>query len=245
LLLAVVLLVTLREPRRGAADDLPEARPATPGELARGAVEVLRTPMALVLLGVFVGTVFVGSIFLSWMPTYLNERFGMSLSMAGLNATLWLQMASVLGVVVGGWLADRWVRSYRGGRMAVQAVGLFAGAPLVLAAGWTDAVPVLVLTLAAFGFCKGLYDSNTWAALYDVVRPERRSSALGLVNGLGWLLGGAPAPILIALAADRIGFGPSISATSAVYWCTGALLVGGMVAFLPRHRPAVPSEKTS
>jgi MFS family permease len=237
LLLAAVLVVTLKEPPRGAADEAdPHARPLTPGDLSRGVGEVLGTPMVRVLLGVFIGTVFVGSIFLAWMPTYLAEQFGMSLSMAGLNATLWLQAASVVGVLVGGLLADRWAGKYRGGRMWVQTIGLFAGAPLVFAAGWTESVTFLVLALIGFGFCKGLYDSNTWAALYDVVRPERRGTALGLVNGLGWLVGGAPAPILIAYAADRFGFGSSISATGLVYLLTGVLLVFGIVVFLPHHR---------
>lgn len=234
-LLAAVLLFLLKEPPRGAADDEAEPPPATPGELARGAREVLGTPMVLVLLGVFVGTVFVGSIFLTWMPTYLKRQFGMSLSAAGLNATVWLQAASMVGVVFGGWLADRWAKRSARGRVLVQAVGLFAGAPLIFAAGWTRDTTLLVVALAGFGFFKGMYDANTWAALYDVVATRRRSTALGLVNGLGWFLGGATAPVLIALSAERYGFGPSISAASAVYVVTGLLLVVGALAFLPRR----------
>lgn len=238
-LLAVVLLFTLKEPERGATDDGPKPPPAEPGDLARGVKEVLATPMVLVFLGVFVGTVFVGSIFLAWMPTYLKRQFGMSLSMAGLNATFWLQTASVVGVVVGGWLADRWMKQTARGRVMVQAIGLFLGAPLIFLAGWTRDVTVLVFVLAGFGFFKGMYDANTWAALYDVVRTPRRSTALGLVNGLGWLMGGATAPVLIAVMAERIGFGPSISAVSLVYVLTGVLLVGGAMLFLP-SRPHTP-----
>ncbi len=241
-LLAAVLLLTLREPERGAADETPPP-PAEPGDLARGVKEVLTTPMALVLLGVFIGTVFVGSIFLTWMPYYLSDQFGMSLTMAGLNATIWISVASVVGVVVGGWLADGWVRRTARGRVAVQAIGLFGGAPLIFLAGWTRDTTVLVFALAGFGFFKGLYDSNTWAALYDVVDTRRRSSALGLVNGIGWFVGGAPAPVLIAVMADRIGFGPSISAVSFVYLLTGTLLVAGALAYLPRGPLVAPPPK--
>jgi MFS family permease len=185
--------------------------------------------------------VFDGSIFLAWMPTYLKREFGMSLALAGLNATLWLQAASVLGVVAGGWLADALAAKTARGRVLVQAAGLFLGAPLIFLAGWTRDVAVLVPVLAGFGFFKGMYDANTWAALYDVVSTRRRSTALGLVNGLGWLLGGATAPVLIAYTAGRWGFGASISAVSAVYVATGLLLVGGAVAFLPRGPlPAPP-----
>src|SRR5262249_33588206 len=150
-------------------------------------------------IAVFAGANFVAAIFLVWMPKYLNKQFDMSLSMAGLNATLWLQAASFVGVLLGGSLADRWAKRWAGGRMAVQAIGLFLGAPLIFLTGWTRDVPVLVVAMAGFGFFKGLYDANIWAALFDFVRPERRASAQGFMNAIGWL-GGAPAPILVGYA---------------------------------------------
>ncbi len=235
--LAAVLLLALREPpRRAAAETGPEGRPATAGDLVRGAGDVLARPMVLVLLGVFIGTVFVGSVFLAWMPTYLYERFGLSLTLSGLNSTAWLQVGSGAGVVAGGLLADRWAHRRAGGRMLVQAVGLFAGVPLLLAAGRAETVAGFLVLLTAFGICKGLYDSNTWAALYDVVRPGQRATAIGLVNGLGWLLGGAPATVIYAVAAEWIGAGRTLSLLSWVYLFTGALLLAGVFVLLPRHR---------
>jgi hypothetical protein len=46
--------------------------------------------MVLILILTFAGANFVAAIFLTWMPSYLNRNFGMSLSMAGLN-TFWLR----------------------------------------------------------------------------------------------------------------------------------------------------------
>jgi MFS family permease len=222
--LATVLVLLLREPAQEAARDGPVGD-ASPLE---GATEVLANGMVLLLMAVFVGANFVAMIFLTWMPSFLHERFGMSLTMSGVNATLWLQALSVLGALGGGWLADRWARRRRGGRMAVQALGLFAGAPLIFLTGWTRSVPVLVLAMAGFGFFKGLYDANIWASLYDVVRPQRRATALGLMNAVGWL-GGSAAPVLVALAAERFGMGAALSATSLIYVLFGSLLVLGLV----------------
>src|SRR5262249_57211162 len=132
---------------------------------------------ALGLTAVFVGANFVAMIFLTWMPSYLNREFGMSLTMAGLNATLWLQAASVAGVLCGGWLADRWARRRRGGRPLVQAVGLLVGAPVVFLTGWAREVEVLVVAIAGFGVFRGLYDPNIWAPLYDVGPARRRGTA--------------------------------------------------------------------
>src|SRR5205823_9111658 len=100
--------------------------------------EVVRTPMVLVLMVVFIGANFVAAIFLTWLPTFLHEKFSLSLTQSGLNATAWLQTASMAGTVAGGWLADRWTRRTVGGRPLVQALGLFAGAPLVALTGCAD-----------------------------------------------------------------------------------------------------------
>ena len=187
--------------------------------------------MALVLTAVFVGANFVAVIFLTWMPSYMTRAFGMSLTMAGLNATFWLQAASVAGVLYGGWLADRWARR-RGGRALVQAVGLLAGAPVVFLTGWGRDVEVLVVALAGFGFFKGLYDANIWASLYDVVPARRRATAQGLMNAVGWL-GAGVAPVAIAAASQRYGMAACLSATSVIYLLCGGLLLAGTVAYFP------------
>jgi MFS family permease len=234
--LAAVLLFCLREPTRGAMDGPSGGAPAAPEgsieDAVRGVGEVARTPMALVLTAVFVGANFVAVIFLTWMPSYLNRAFGLSLTMAGLNATLWLQAASVAGVLCGGWLADRWARR-RGGRPLVQAMGLLAGAPVVFLTGWTGDVKALVVALAGFGFFKGLYDANIWASLYDVVPARRRATAQGLMNAVGWL-GAGVAPVAVAAASDRFGMAACLSATLAVYLLSGGMLLAGTAAFFPR-----------
>jgi MFS family permease len=221
--LAVMLLFFLRDPpRRKTIGD-----PATSDSAFRASAELFCNPMVLLLMAVFVGANFVAMIFLTWLPSYLNRRFDMSLTLSGLNATLWLQAASVVGVLIGGWLADHWAGRRRGGRMLVQAIGLFAGAPLIFLTGWTLSVPVLVAALTGFGLFKGLYDANIWAALYDFVPQSRRATAMGWMNAIGWL-GGSTAPVLIALAANHFGMSVALSATSLIYVLFGTLLLIGL-----------------
>jgi MFS family permease len=150
----------------------------------------------------------------------------MSLTMAGFSATAYLQVASVLGVLTGGMVADAWVRKDRRGRMFTQAIGLFAGVPFLLLTGWAFQVTVFVFATIGFGFFKGMYDANIWASLHDVVPPGRRATAVGLMNSIGWL-GGGVAPVAIASASGVWGMGVCLSATSAVYALAGTLLVVG------------------
>src|SRR5207244_1757222 len=144
-----------------------------------------RTKTARVLLAAFACSNFVATVMLSWMPKFLYDKFHLSLAMAGLTATLFLQLASLVGAATGGWLAD-WLRQRSpGGRMQVQALGLICGAPFVVLCGMTQTIPVLVAALIGWGFFKGLYDANIFASMYEVVRPEARGAAAGLMNTIG------------------------------------------------------------
>lgn len=215
--IAVGLLLwsLLREPPRGLAE--PIAAPASHRE--RSAT----LPVAL-LISAFMGANFVAMVFLTWMPSYLYRTFHMNLSMAGWNATAYLQIASVLGVLTGGIAADWLGRRQPGARALTQSVGLFCGVPFLFLTGRTLSVPVLVTAMACFGYCKGLYDANIFAALYDVVRVEVRAGAAGLMNSLGWL-GGGFAPVVVASASARYGMSACLSATSLVYLACAGLLV--------------------
>ena len=225
--LAIVLLLALREPDRGQSDAVPP--PPPDGATAFGAIAaVLRIPMVRLLIAVFVGANFVAAVFLTWLPTFLHDTFGMTLGMAGFNATAWLQAASVAGVIAGGVLADRLVRRWPTGRFITQTIGLLGGSVFLLFTGWTLSVKLLVLSLIGFGWCKGLYDANLWASLYDVVPLRRRATALGLMNCIGWI-GGAAAPELVALTAPHFGTRACLSATSVIYLSCGILLAGAVL----------------
>lgn len=240
--LGAVLIGLLREPVRGKAEgdkppEVSDELPEPPEPLVDVVVGLARSPLVVLLTAVFAGANFVAVIFLTWMPTYLTRTFKMDLAMAGLNATAWLQIASVLGVLAGGALADRWSSRWRSGRIRTQAVGLLVGVPFLVAIGRTREVSILVLALIGFGLAKGFYDANIWASLCDVVAPRQRATAVGLMNAIGWL-GGSIAPPLIAAASTRFGMGPCLGATSAVYLLAGLGLVLGAVAV---DRPRAPA----
>lgn len=241
-LLGVVLLGFLKEPVRGQAEihDEIEDNSHVLLDLKQGNVfdtikQVFSQPMVWILVAVFVGANFVASIFLTWMPSFLYNKFNMSLSMAGLNATFYLQMASVLGVISGGFLADKLAKTYRGGRMMTQSIGLLMGVPFIFLAGWTLSIPILILALIGFGYFKGLYDANIWASLHDVVKPKNRATAVGFMNSIGWF-GGGIAPIAIAYASTKYGMSASISTTSVLYLVFGLLLIFGIRKFMQKTK---------
>ena len=235
-LLALALWPLLREPARGMADlaSVPEnsataSRHDRPGPLAIMR-ELFSNRMVLLLTFAFICANFVAVIFLAWMPTFLYQKFRMSLSLAGFSATAYLQAASVFGVLAGGFLADGLVHRGRKwrltGRMFTQSIALLCGAPFLFLTGWTVSVPVLIVAMTGFGFFKGMYDANTFASLHDVVRLERRGIAVGVMNSLAWL-GASLAPIAFAVYASHYGMSAGISGTALIYLLIGALMLWG------------------
>lgn len=233
ILLGVALLLLLREPTRERSVESAAPRESPSPLIRNPLVELFANPMVRILTLVFIGANFVAMIFLTWMPSFLYRKFNLSLAMAGISATAYLQIASVLGVLTGGVLADKLVRRTRGGRMLTQATGLALGVPFIFLAGWTISVPVVIVALIGFGYFKGLYDANIWASLHDVVRPERRAAAVGFMNSLGWI-GGGVAPVAIAAASERFGMSACISASSAIYLIIAALLLFGIRKYMRR-----------
>ena len=228
LLFGVVVGKFLQEPVRGSSEQWAgtASLPISPGDgsLLEELRVLLLSPIVRLLILTFVGANFVAIVFLTWMPSFLYGKFHMSLSMAGLNGTMYLQLSSIAGAFCGGLLADFLARRLANGRMLTQALGLFLGIPFLFFTGWAASVPAVVLGMIGFGYCKGIYDANLFASLYDVVAVRQRGIAAGMMNSLGWL-GGGFAPIVIALAASRYGMGPSISGTAAVYLVSGLLML--------------------
>lgn len=245
MMLALLLWRFLREPRRGEAehDEAPDtARDAAllPLRLKEIGALVFRKPTALLLLAAFLGANFVAAIFLTWTPTFLVEKFHFTLTSAGLSGSAFIHLASAVSVPFGGWLADRWARRTSGGRILVQALGLLAGAIWVFLVGWTTSPKVLLAAMTLFGLCKGFYDSNIFASLFDVVGPRARGTAAGIMNTVGWG-GGALGPVLVGWVSlhgpyrtEMENMGWSISLCSVVYLASGMLLVIAALVFAPR-----------
>lgn len=241
-LLGFVLNRYLREPERGAADrnetdgEIPEASHRL--RIREGIKIVWTSPRALLLMSAFLCSNFVAVVLLSWMPKFLYDKFHMGLAMAGLTATIFVQLASMVGAVYGGWMADWMSRRTPRGRVLVQMIGVFAGAPFVALCGLTTSVLWLIVALTAWGFFKGLYDANIFASLFDVVHPEARGTAAGFMNTVGWLGGGGSAPLVIGLIAEHYTLGLGIALASLVYIAAGLLLLGAALLFPRRDATA-------
>jgi MFS family permease len=142
----------------------------------------------------------------TWLADHLYQRFHKSLEEAGFSSTFYLQAASLVGILLGGWLADRWSSATPRGRVRTQGAGLLLAAGALFLAGVADSEDLLLGCLVLVGFGKGFYDCNTMPVLCQIARPDLRSTGYGVFNLIGCLAGGA-ATALTGAWKERIGLG--------------------------------------
>ena len=125
-----------------------------------------------------------------WMPAILKQQFAIGQGHAGVAATLYWQVAAIVGVVLGGWLADRLARRHDRGRIYVSAAGVALIAPAIFGVGHAQTLVMAIAFLALFGLGWGFFDCNNMPILCQVVRPELRATGYGVMNLVSISCGG-------------------------------------------------------
>ncbi len=189
---AFPLFAFLRNPPR-AADAKPQPSPVS-------AVGELFTNFGFILLVLyFTLPALAGWVVRDWMPDILKEQFGLGQGKAGVSAVLFVQIASLIGVGIGGWLADRWMNKTIRGRIFVSALGMTFFLPALFGVGNAGTLTIAIGFLMLFGLGWGFFDCNNMPILCQIVRPELRATGYGFMNlvsiscggfadwGFGWL----------------------------------------------------------
>lgn len=169
--------------------------------------------------------------YITWMPTFLHEKFNLSLSKAGFSSMFYHHVFAAIGVLLGGKISDMLAVRRRTVRIEVEFIGLFLGAPFIFLMGITGNFWLCCLGLAGFGFFRGIYDSNVYAVLFDVVEPRFRSSAVGIMLAVIFFVG-AFAPVALGWAKTTIGLTTGLSYLSLAYIVGGlGLLIAAKTTF--------------
>jgi MFS family permease len=168
--------------------------------------ELLSLPGFKTLLLVFASFSLANWAIYTWLPVYLYERFNMKLAAAGFSATFYIQVASFAGILLGGWLSDRWSQTSARGRLLTQCIGVTLAAPCLFLVGFTVSTALLIAGLILFGVGRGFYDCNTMPVLSQISRSDLRSTGYGILNMAGTLTGGVIAAVAGAMK-NLIGLG--------------------------------------
>lgn len=146
---------------------------------------------SFVLLVVFFALVSILTwLIVGWLPTYFKEQFGLSQTMAGVYSTAYIFTSAIVGVLLGGFLADRFSKHNPKGRIWVPAIGLLIAAPAIFVASYTTVLPVAIICFITYTVTKSFSDSNTMPILSMVVDPRYRATGYGILNCCGTIVGG-------------------------------------------------------
>ena len=126
----------------------------------------------------------------NWLPAILADTFKLGQGRAGINATLWITLASLAGVLAGGMIADRWMQATARGRIYTSAAGMLLMIPALFGVGYAPTMNVAILFLILFGIGWGFFDCNNMPILCQLVRPELRATGYGLMNLVSITAGG-------------------------------------------------------
>ena len=196
---------------------------------------VVRKPTVVMLTLGFGCMVFVNVGYLTWMPSFLVDKFGMTLTDAGFSSLFYHHLGAFLGVLSGAKIADHFAKTNPKSRLVVQALGLLIGAPFIYWISMSQTQLMTYIALFGFGLFRGWYDSNIVASLYEVVSPKIRSSAYGLMLACAFLIG-AFAPYLLGVLKPTLGLTAGLACLSGVY-VLGSLFIGsGAVWFFDKDK---------
>ena len=202
-LLGVVFCFALKERRADAAETPAAARAAAPSLLS-SLRAYFGNPSALLASVGFISVVFANNAYLCWAPKFVARKFGLSVGAAGSGTMLYHHVAAFSAIMLGAFVTDRLVARRPRFRLGLQIAALVGGAPALLFIGVAPGVAACWGEVVLYGVFRGLFEVNTHASLFDVVAPEHRSTAEGLMTMIAFFVGSL-SPLLMGALSDRFG----------------------------------------
>lgn len=188
MLYAIPLAFVLRDVPRAQPVDGSQLTPKPSPITAIG--ELIANRSFLLLVMYFTLPALAGWIVRDWGPAILKDQFQIAQGKAGRYATIFWQSGAIVSAILGGWLADRWMRRTDRGRIYVSAIGMGLIIPAIFGLGHAATLAMAVGFLVLFGLGWGLFDGNNMPILCQIVRPELRATGYGIMNFVSISFGG-------------------------------------------------------
>ncbi|SHE74018.1 Sugar phosphate permease [Dysgonomonas macrotermitis] len=121
----------------------------------------------------------------NWLPTLFSNSLNIEMEQAGPMSTITIAIASLVGVLIGGFLSDKWVQKNLRGRIYTGVIGLAFTIPALFLLGFGDNLVTIVSGALCFGLGFGMFDVNSMPILCQFVSPRYRATGYGLMNLAG------------------------------------------------------------
>lgn len=175
----------------------------------------------------YMAVLFVTNAYAAWAPKFVASKFSLGVGASGRGVMFYHNFAALFAILAAGFLTDALVKRNAKSRLFLQAGALVVGAPLLVFFGFAPSLCVVWAAIAAWGIARGLFQSNAFASVFDVVPPENRASAVGFLNVLAALVCSV-APLAMGALSQRYG----IRGFEVGFAGMGGLLMLGALALL-------------
>ena len=202
LILALLVMFTIREPKRGASDGHAYTGDAPP---LMTTVRHMLTQTSLV--HVFIGatiTTLVGYAGVQWWPTFVMRSHGLSMTDLSLFLALVFGVAGGLGTFFGGYIADQFSKRDLKWMPRIVTLATIIGLPFGLAIYLTDSSAVVFALIGVPAALGSVYLPPTYAMTQGLVDVRMRTVASALLLFVINLIGMGIGPWLAGFISDQL-----------------------------------------
>jgi len=199
-LLALLILLTFREPRRGMSDGDGGAieAPASFGATLRYIATQPTLIFTIAAAGASSGVVSLTA----WLPAFFERSHHLSLVQAGGAVGLALLLAGPLGELIGGWLADHF--SARGNAPVLRSVAATAAATVIASIGLTlaSSVGLAIAFVTAWKVFATAFPPPAWSLSQSLVEIRMRATSQAVMGIVGNLFGYGLGPAIVGALSE-------------------------------------------
>jgi MFS family permease len=231
LLLALVVLFLLREPRHNAAWQAAGSCAARGAPLAVGeAVREIFSSRAFVYILIAASvTAFLGYGKALWTISFFIRSHGLSTTEAGLSMAVVLGLAAALGTWLGGKAADKYGARDKRHILTFPAFGMAIVAPILFLGFYTENWIVALAMLVVPSIVNNAYYGPAYGCVQGLVRPQARAVAASIMLFGQNLIGLGFGPFLFGVLSDALA---PVAGQESVRWVLyGAAWLGLIPAF--------------
>ena len=230
---ALALAFSMRDtpqPKTNAAEDgkasLKEAAAAFAGK-----------PSALLLMAGVGAYLYAKYAFNLWIVDYMRRSFGdaITLKEAAFHAVFWFCLGSTIGVGAAGRVSDRLAAKNRKVRFDMNIAGLALFVPGLLLSAYAPSAAWCVAGTGVAGLAAGIYDSNFYASLFEVVKPRYRAAAVGIF-GCGGAVVGAVGPAMLGWTSTHFSMRAGLASLAALAFAGMLAILAARVFFFDRDK---------
>ena len=191
ILYAVILMFSLKKPADPVREKEVVSQEPVSAPIRLGQTFKLFSYLSFrILLFYFCAYGIVNWLIYGWLPTFLKSHFHLGLGEAGISATGYVQIGSFAGVLLGGFLADRWYQFNKRGRIYIVIIGFTIGAPFLFLMSFTYSFGVAIASMIVYGVARGFNDANLMPVLCQVIDEKYIATGYGFLNFLSTIVGG-------------------------------------------------------